>query len=162
MAELDPAFEEYRRRWGALLKLNEREAAQAFMRGEALSVAGDGQIERTPERVGLHLRVNGRGLDGAADPGALADMVSEWQAFLDVAPTSDPRGYAKQFIIAVVGANRHLDPELGPLAMCAAVWMLDDDALTALRNREGALLCDIEVNHSTRDIRTRLGLIEND
>lgn len=161
MAELDPAFEEFRRRWAARLKMNDHEAAQAFMRGEAIDLAPSGTLNCRPGQIRIYLRVNGRGLDGVADLGALDDMIAEWQAFLDAEPEANPRSFAKQLVVKAVGWNQHTHPEVGPLAICAALWLASSDpqALDEMRKGEDALMCDFTLDHDTGVLRTRIGLV---
>jgi hypothetical protein len=141
--------------------MNDWQTAEAFMRGEAIDAAGEAVLPVRKDQTGLHLRVNGRGLDAAADVGALPDMLAEWRAFLEGVPEREQRPFAKRFIVHAVGANRHLDPDIGSMAMGAALWMASDnrEVMSALSAGGSALLCEIALNHETGDLRTQLSLL---
>ena len=93
MAEKDPGFDEFVRKWTRRLGVNERDVAMGYLRGEAVDAEGDPTLTQTPDTRGIFVRVDGRGIDGMAELGAIDPMIAEWESDLDGRGGAPPDGH---------------------------------------------------------------------
>lgn len=160
MLERDTQYEAFARKWRPRLELDDAELAKAYMRREALDAAGYATLPDEPDKTFIHVRVDGRGLDGSTDPGGIDDMAAEWQRELDGEGVSNHRSFTKDLITHCVGLNRHVEPANAMRLLCAAVWLASDrpDLLWHLRQGNVGLTLDITFDNLRKTRRVKLGL----
>lgn len=157
--ELDQDAESYKAKWQARLRLSDQEALGSYMRSVASDAEGYAKLDDARrDQTYLSIRVDGRGLDAAADPGAIGGMVAEWQARIDAERPADPRSFTKRAIVEAVGRHIHLEEEIAPLVGCAAVWIAAQDRRVgaALRQGDVTLYVTFTFDEITRTQRMRL------
>lgn len=161
MDDADPQLEEFHRKWTDRLGLKGRHITLGYLRGQALGPESDEGLEAERDETGIHIRVDGRGLDGAVEPSAIDTMVEEWRAQLDAQGVDNLRKFTKDFITQTVALNRHLDEDYGPMALCGAVWLASEHtgALEELREGGRALLCEITFDDATKQRRLRMHVL---
>lgn len=164
MAEKDPGFDEFVRKWTRRLGVNERDVAMGYLRGEAVDAEGDPTLTQTPDTRGIFVRVDGRGIDGMAELGAIDPMIAEWESDLDgmgVAPP-DRHKVTKGFIERSIALSFHEDGERKAAIACAALWLAAETpgAIDAMREPGGALLCLFTYDEARRATRMQLSIIE--
>lgn len=164
MAEKDPGFDEFVRKWTARLGASERDVAMSYLRGEAMDAEGYPTLKQTPDTRGIFVRVDGRGIDGMAEPGAFDEMIAEWEGELAAADITGPdrRKFTKRFVERSIALSLHEDGERKAAIACAALWLAAEspDAMDALREPDGALLCQFTYDETQRTTRMQLRIIE--
>lgn len=164
MAEKDPGFDEFVRKWTARLGTSERDVAMAYLRGEAMDAGGHPILSQTPETRGIFVRVENRGVDGMAELGALAPMIAEWGDELVALklPASDRWTFTKRFIERSIALSLHEDGERKAAIACAALWLASNSpaAIEALREPGSALLCQFTYDETHRTTRMQLDIID--
>lgn len=160
-AELDKDAEVFKAKWQARLKLSDREALSSYMRGAAADAAGYDKLDDTRrDQTYLCIRVDGRGLDGSADPGAIPHMVRDWQRQIDAEQPADPRAFTKRAITEAVGRNIHLEGEVASLVACASLWIAYQDMRLAEPLSQGnvTLFLTFTFDDEQREARMRMEL----
>jgi hypothetical protein len=164
MAEKDPGFDAFVRRWTARLGASERDVAMSYLPGEAMDAEGYPTLKQTPDTRGIFVRVDGRGVDGMAEPGAFDDMIAEWEGELEAAGVALPERhkFTKRFIERSIALSLHEDGERKVAIACDALWMAAETpgAINALREPGGALLCQFTYDEAQRATRMQLAIIE--
>lgn len=164
MAEKDPGFDQFVRKWTARLGLSERDVAMGYLRGEAVDAEGPSILRQTSETRGIFVRVEDRGVDGMVELGALAPMIAEWENELNIlaVPIADRYGFSKRFIERSIALSLHEDGERKVAIACAAIWMASSEpgALDALREPDGALYCQFTYDEVRRVSRMQMSIID--
>ena len=160
MAELDKKYADFHATWKGRLGLKDIHIAEAYMRGEALDAAGYGTLPEDPTKSGIHIRVEGRGLDAYVDPEDLDTMIADWQAVLDENGIDKQREFTKDYIAEIVALNAHLEPDGGKILL-GAVWLVatESEAMEALREPGNGLLCEFIYDDDTRTRRLRKSIL---
>ncbi|MGU3541012.1 hypothetical protein [Methylobacterium sp. A54F] len=161
MDDADPQYEEFHRKWADRLGLKGRHITLGYLRGQALGPESDEGLEAEGNETGIHIRVDGVGLDGAVEPNGIDALVEEWRTQLETQDVEDPRTFTKDFITQTIALNRHLDEEYGPMALCGAVWLISDNpaGMEALREGGRALLCEITFDDGTKKRRLQMSIL---
>lgn len=164
MAEKDPGFDDFVRKWTARLGASERDVAMAYLRGEAMDAGGHPILKQTPETRGIFVRVEERGVDGMAELAALAPMVTEWEDELAALNLSaaDQWTFTKRFIERSIALSLHEDGERKAAIACAVLWLASNNptAVDALREPGSALLCQFTYDEAQRTTRMQLNIID--
>ena len=162
MAELDKDYPGFHEKWKLRLGLKDIHIAEAYMRGEAHAAIACGTIPHDPSKSGIHVRVEGRGVDCLVDPSALVGMAAEWREVLDdnSITEADQRKFTKDYIAQVVALNKHLEAD-GDLIFCATVWLYTENkaGMAALRQPGNGVLCEFVFDDQTRTRKMRLKML---
>ena len=161
MDEPDPQYEEFHRKWAGRLNLKGRHITMGYLRGQAVGPEPEDGIEAEDGDTGIHIRVDGRGLDGAVEPRGVDELVAEWRAELEAQGVDDRRNFTKDFLTQNVALNRHLEEDYGFMMLCGAVWLASDNAtaMDALREGGRALLCEITFDDVAKQRRLQLSIL---
>lgn len=161
MDEPDPQYEEFHRKWAGRLNLKGRHITMGYLRGQALGPESEEGIEPEDGDTGIHIRVDGRGLDCAVEPHGVDAMVEEWRAELEAQNVEDRRNFTKDFLTQTVALNRHLEEDYGFMMLCGAVWLASDnaEAMDILREGGRALLCEITFDDAAQRRRLQVSIL---
>lgn len=132
-----------------------------YLRGQALGPEPEEGIEAEDGDTGIHIRVDGRGLDCAVEPHGVDAMVEEWCAELEAQDVENPRNFTKDFLTETVALNRHLEDDYGFMMLCGALWLVSDNAtaMDALREGGRGLLCEITFDDVAKQRRLQLCIL---
>ena len=162
MAELDKDYLGFHAKWKRRLGLKDVHIAEGYMRGDAIGASKPAAIPDDPSMSGIHVRLDGRGLDCHVDPGALDGMVAEWQEVLDDngIAQAERRKFTKDYVAQVVALNKHLEPN-GDLILFAAVWLFaeSEQGMALLRRPGNGVLCEFVFDDKTRTRRMRIEML---
>lgn len=160
MAQLDPKYEDFFRKWKTRIGGTNRDLAESFMRGEALDTAGYPTLPDEKGKTGIFVRVDGRGVDAVADPEAIEDMLAEWEHMVLEMLPDERRPFTKNFITQCVASNRHTE-EVGVLLLSAAVWLAAGSTglMDSLKRGDCGLLCELTFDDENRSRRLQLSLL---
>ena len=161
MKDADPRYENFHRKWANRLGLKGRHITLGYLRGHAISAEDDEGFEAGEGETSIHIRVDGRGLDGAIDPSGIDTMISEWRSELDAQGVQDQRKFTKDFITQTVALNRHLDEEYGPMVLCGALWLASSPSagLDTLRMGDCGLLCEFTFDDAAQKRRLQMSIL---
>ena len=156
MTAQDTDYDAYRARWKPRLGLKDEHLALGYMRGLG---ADDRPLPDDPDATGIHVRVDGRGMDALVDPARLDHYVTMWEVEIEGRP--NPRQFTKDFIAQTLALNMDLD-ERGPVVVGAVLWLAaeSETAFAALKQERGAaLVCDFAYDNQARTRRLQIRVV---
>ena len=160
MAEMDPDFAPFRAKWRERISMSDDDALHAYMRVEKAKAAPRVEMKQEPGKTGIFVEVDGRGFGATADPGAIIDMIGEWEAKLAEHRPIDERAFTKQYISHIFGHGIETGNPWSEV-ICAVVWLASKNpgALSSLSQGDVTLDARFSFDDTTRNIRVKLALL---
>ena len=160
MAEMDPDFAPFRAKWRERISMSDDEALHAYMRVEKAKAAPRVEMKQEPGKTGIFVEVDGRGFGATADPGAICDMIAEWEAKIVKNELLDERKSTKEYILHVFGHGIEAEDSWSEV-MCAAVWLASKNpgALESLSQGDVTLHAKFSFDDTARTIRMSMALL---